>query len=67
VAQVPGTLFAPDAPQDGGTIPARLLAQDRNAAYDQVRSAADSGAPVDRGYCSERAPVDGVYRAALSI
>ncbi len=35
-----------------GTMPARRSAADRNAAYDQVRSAAESGLPLLRSYCS---------------
>ncbi len=65
VEQVEGTELAPDSPQLAGTTPARRAATVRRAAYDQVRSTAESGAPVEREYCSARLPAEGVYVAAL--
>lgn len=65
VEQVEGTELAPDSPQLAGTMPARRAATVRRAAYDQVKSAAESAAPVEREYCSERLPAEGVYVAAL--
>lgn len=41
----------------GGECPPRALAAVRNAAYDHVRSTADSGVPLLRSNCSERAPL----------
>lgn len=59
----PGTDVAVDSPlaQLGGTTPARRAAAVRNAAYDQVRSRAESGAPEDRSNCSAIDPFDWMY------
>lgn len=60
-----GTVFPLLEPQEAGTMPARRSAALRNEAYDQVRSAAESGVPLALSNCSERAPVEGVYASAL--
>lgn len=65
VEQEEGTELAPGSPQLAGTTPPRRAATVRRAAYDQVRSAAESGAPVEREYCSARLPAEGVYVATL--
>lgn len=44
------------APHEAGIAAFRALFAVRNAAYDHVRSAAESGLPFDREYCSARAP-----------
>lgn len=49
-----------EAPHDAGIAAARALKAVTNAAYDQVRSTADSGLPLDLEYCSARAPFEGV-------
>jgi len=41
-----------------GTTPARRAAAVKNAAYDQVKSYAESGTPFERENCSERDPLD---------
>lgn len=64
--QVPeGTVLPLIEPQEAGTIPARRSLALRNAAYDHVRSAAERGDPLERSYCSARAPLEGVYACAL--
>jgi len=60
IAEVPehtdGTLEAVGSPQEAGTTPALRAAAVKNAAYDQVRSYADRGDPLDLEYCSESDP-----------
>lgn len=51
---------------EGGNCPARRSAMDMNAAYDQVRSTAERGAPVFLSNCSAREPSAGVYFWAIS-
>ena len=53
-----GTVSPLDDPHDAGTVPARRAAAVSKAAYDQVRSYADNGVPLEREYCSEREPLD---------
>lgn len=59
-AQLLGTLAEP-AFHDAGTAALRALSAVRKAAYDHVRSAADSGLPSERPNCSARLPFCGVY------
>lgn len=59
--QLPGTTLAFSPPQEAGTMESRRAMVVRNAAYDQVRSEAESGVPSLREYCSASAPEEGVY------
>lgn len=56
-----GMLHTEPAPQDNGIIAARALYAVRNAAYDHVRSYADSGLPSSFEYCSDSDRSEGVY------
>ena len=56
-----GMLFADEAPQEAGTLPARRAMAVRKEAYDQVRSTAEIGEPSERENCSARPPFEGVY------
>ena len=56
--QKEGTLEAVGSPQEYGTTPARRAAAVKKAAYDQVRSYADRGWPLDLENCSESDPFD---------
>lgn len=56
--QIDGTLEAVGSPQEYGTIPARRAAVVKNAAYDQVRSYAERGTPLDLENCSDSEPLD---------
>ena len=50
-----------EAPHEAGTALERALKAVRKAAYDQVRSVAEVGFPLERMYCSASAPFAGVY------
>jgi hypothetical protein len=50
-----------EAPQEAGTACARALNAVRKAAYDQVKSLAEVGFPLERRYCSASEPSLGVY------
>ena len=50
-----------EAPHDGGRTLLRALWAVRKAAYDHVRSLAETGVPSCREYCSVREPSAGVY------
>lgn len=64
--QLPGRRAAA-APHEAGMAALRALRAVKKAAYDQVRSTAESGVPFDREYCSARAPFCGVYFCAFAI
>ena len=50
-----------EAPHEAGTAAERALKAVRKAAYDQVRSLAEVGFPLERMYCSASEPSAGVY------
>lgn len=56
-----------EAPQEAGITAARALYAVRNAAYDQVRSTAERGAPLLRENCSASAPLEGVYSSCKKL
>jgi hypothetical protein len=58
---VAGTLLADVSPQAAGTTELRRMFAVSSAAYDQVRSRADSGDPSDLENCSDREPLDMAY------
>lgn len=64
--QVAGGTTAFLLPQLAGYWPARRWDIVTNAAYDQVRSFAESGTPVSRLNCSAREPLTGIYFSAMA-
>lgn len=62
-----GTLDAVVSPHGYGTIAARRSAAVRNAAYDHVKSYAESGTPFDLENCSESEPLVCAYVATTFI
>jgi len=60
---VAGRLEALGSPQEYGTTPARRAAAVKKAAYDQVRSYAERGVPLDRENCSDNDPLLCAYVA----
>jgi hypothetical protein len=59
--QVAGTLLADVSPQAAGTTELRRMLAVSKAAYDQVRSRADSGVPSDLENCSFMEPLVMAY------
>jgi len=58
---VAGTLLADASPQAAGTIELRRMFPVSRAAYDQVKSRADSGEPSDLENCSDMEPLVMAY------
>lgn len=63
--QFVGTIVADGFTHESGTAPVRRAAAVKNAAYDQVRSYAESGVPFERENCSASEPSASAYLATM--
>jgi hypothetical protein len=65
--QVAGTLLAEVSPQAAGTMELRRLLAEIRAAYDQVKSRAESWEPSDLENCSDMEPLVMAYSSCRDI